>query len=551
MFHTRCLVPVLFLVGFALAGCGGGGAEPDPGGPAAQINVYELTPPDVVLFGFELQGVGVDPEGGTLAYAWDFDGDGTVDDTSQYPTAYLLSGHHRVRLTVTNERGASSVAEVTLAGNPRRDEKPVAALRAFALTGAVGTEFWFHAPADVFDPSRFTPGRWHWDFQNDGTVDLITEEPYASTTYGAPGTYACRVFVSDPIGKFGDAQVTVVVCDEGTVSQSPPVGQIRSQTGQWSTFTHAVPSSASQILLAHGVDPDGGPITVEWDLDGDGRFDDATGSEAVLAAPHADVRRVSVRMTDDEGARSHARACFRTGSLSEPGAPGIVIRSDLLTAAVGQSVRFWASWSDDELLGGEYAMSWDFDGDGVEDAGGLEEIATRPWEHAYDTPGVYMPQVTLTDADGNVTRSYLTLVVLACQPEGAGPYPTFELPCDDIELFHGGGASPIFAPTVPVGLSVPTLHAGTVRVEGTGGLDEYASELAVRDHDGVVFMAPGMPVRPAGTAVRLDVASTHVDGPARRVPYTVTLRVEHPGVWVRILQCRVAVTHLGEIDDNP
>jgi PKD repeat protein/type 1 glutamine amidotransferase len=47
-----------------------------------------------------------DPEGGTLTYAWDFDGNGTIDSTEPTPThTYAQPGVYQARLTVTDPAG--------------------------------------------------------------------------------------------------------------------------------------------------------------------------------------------------------------------------------------------------------------------------------------------------------------------------------------------------------------------------------------------------------------------------------------------------------------
>src|SRR5215210_2406578 len=63
-----------------------------------------------------------DPEGGSLSYAWDLNGDGAfADSTSPRPThTYAAAGDHQVQLKVTDAKGASDVLDQPLtisAGN--------------------------------------------------------------------------------------------------------------------------------------------------------------------------------------------------------------------------------------------------------------------------------------------------------------------------------------------------------------------------------------------------------------------------------------------------
>ncbi len=63
----------------------------------------------------------VDPEGTSLTYAWDFDGNGTTDSTAANPShTYNTAGNYNVRLTVTDQAGQTGTdTVVVVAGNTR------------------------------------------------------------------------------------------------------------------------------------------------------------------------------------------------------------------------------------------------------------------------------------------------------------------------------------------------------------------------------------------------------------------------------------------------
>jgi cytochrome c len=63
----------------------------------------------------------VDPEGTSLTYAWDFDGNGSTDSTEANPThTYTTAGTYNVKLTVTDQSGQTGTdTEVVVAGNTR------------------------------------------------------------------------------------------------------------------------------------------------------------------------------------------------------------------------------------------------------------------------------------------------------------------------------------------------------------------------------------------------------------------------------------------------
>jgi hypothetical protein len=68
--------------------------------------------------------------------------------------------------------------------------------------------------------------------------------------------------------------------------------------------TTAAPKANQRVsYIAWAADPDGAIAKVEWDTDGDGQFDDATGTYLRRGFP-AGVRTLKVRVTDDAGART-------------------------------------------------------------------------------------------------------------------------------------------------------------------------------------------------------------------------------------------------------
>ncbi len=62
-----------------------------------------------------------DPDGDSLSYRWDLDGDGAYDDsTASKPSrTFADPGAHRVRLKVTDGRGGIDTAQVTIMAGPQ------------------------------------------------------------------------------------------------------------------------------------------------------------------------------------------------------------------------------------------------------------------------------------------------------------------------------------------------------------------------------------------------------------------------------------------------
>jgi hypothetical protein len=76
-------------------------------------------------------------------------------------------------------------------------------------------------------------------------------------------------------------------------------------------------------VRASGVAADGGPVTLRWDLDGDGDYDDAGGAEAALVPAAAGPLRIGVEATDASGAKARASVTLQVlPATGEPARPG-------------------------------------------------------------------------------------------------------------------------------------------------------------------------------------------------------------------------------------
>ncbi len=153
-----------------------------------------------------------DPQGDTLpndAYRWDFDGDGTFDDTTSGPTVnrqFNTPGEYDIRLKVIY-RGLSTSAShkvVVEAAN---------ALPQAAFTYQIdGTKVLFDGSSTRFDPSLADPTlRFEWDFNTteDSNGNGINDDDVQSTEmkpsyiYNEKGIYRVRLKAKDSLGMEG------------------------------------------------------------------------------------------------------------------------------------------------------------------------------------------------------------------------------------------------------------------------------------------------------------------------------------------------------------
>jgi len=291
-----------------------------------------------------------------------------------------------------------------------------------------------------------------WDFDGNGTVDATTDLPNGTGTYNdvtITHAYGSSVIVQPQVravdtggqrSSWDKKDIALINVDLDTVVTAPSVTQ------NWWT------PCATTLGLCSGGSPDGRPSTaftfsadvsdndqslggkvtsVEWDFDGNGTVDDTTSvaggagcGSCTVTTTHSYGAVVTVqpqvRSVDNDGARS---------GWDKVDIAGINVDLDTVVTPPDATMQWWspcfeivgcsagspdgfpgnytlnADYSDgDAGLGGRVVEAqWDFDGNGtvdqyqaVTDTSGSGSVSVV---HAY-AKGVYQPQVRFKDNDG-------------------------------------------------------------------------------------------------------------------------------------------------------
>jgi YD repeat-containing protein len=273
--------------------------------PAASFTVSPASAPTGSNFTFTT--TSTDPDGTIAAYAWDTDGDTTVDfNDGTGPTAtksFPAAGSYTIRLRVTDNNGAQTITTRTATATNRA---PTASFTINPATVATGEVVTFTSTSTDPDGSITS---YEWDTDGDAIADYDGDKrAQAARPFATPGTYPIRLRVTDNNGAVSTASKTVTITNRPptaafTVSPADPL------PGQTITFTST------------STDPDGTIASYAWDTDGDATvdFNDGTGSAATKSFPAAGSYTIRLRVTDNNGGQAIATTTITVGEPeSEP-----------------------------------------------------------------------------------------------------------------------------------------------------------------------------------------------------------------------------------------
>jgi hypothetical protein len=190
---------------------------------------------------------------------------------------------------VANPAGSNALSLPIVVNGP-----PVASLTITPNPVGTNTPVTLNASAST-DPNT-DHIKYSWDLNGDKRYGDATGA-IQTRTFASAGTFRIGVRVTDPAGSFNDAVAFVSVQQNRAPVVSLSASPATPAVGAPVTFT------------ATASDPDGTVAAIDWDIDGDGQFDDGTGAVVTRSFGISGSRVVSVRATDNAGV---ATIAFRT-----------------------------------------------------------------------------------------------------------------------------------------------------------------------------------------------------------------------------------------------
>lgn len=263
-----------------------------------------------------------DPDGSIVLYEWDFTGNGVTDATGLAQARAFSAGTHSVRLTVTDNDGATDAQIQYIVVSATTNQPPNAAFTVSPSSGLPGTWFTFNASGSNDPDGSITD--YAWDFGDGSTGSSIT----AYNSYASAGVYTVQLTVTDNDGATDTYSQPLVVTaaanqlPNAVFSVSPSSGQ----PGDWFTFS----ASASS-------DPDGSIVSYFWNF-GDGNTD--SGVTAYNSYAAAGVYTVQLTVTDNDGGTDTTTMPV---SVQAASAPDLIVQSITYTPGspvLGQSITF-------------------------------------------------------------------------------------------------------------------------------------------------------------------------------------------------------------------
>ena len=297
----------------------------------------------------------LDADGQITDYRWDF-GDGATASGAEVEHEYAAKGSWQVKLTVTDDQGATATAQALVAVQDPAELDPTAA---FTMTAEQ-----LQVEVDASDSKPPAAGgeitAYRWDFGDGSTADSQN----AQHSYEQAGTYSITLTV------FSGER-------ENTISQALTVNVAVGPNAQ---FTTELKGRTLKVDAASSSAGDAGLSSYRWDF-GDG--DTATGANA--EHHYAEDGNYTVKLTvgDSNGLEDTASMTLQVTNAAP--VPAFTLGSSGLNITVDAG----ASGDPDGQLD---SYHWDF-GDGHEGSG-------KTASHSYAKPGKYTVVLQVVDNDG-------------------------------------------------------------------------------------------------------------------------------------------------------
>jgi uncharacterized repeat protein (TIGR01451 family) len=345
--------------------------------PAALFTFNPVSPRPGQVVNFDATN-SQDSDGNIVAYAWEW-GDGTTG-TGQQASHTYFGGTYLVRLTVTDNRGATATATAQITAF---NEPPAALFTFNPGSPKPGQVVNFDATNSQDSDGNIVAYAWSY---GDGTTGTGQQ---ASHVY-AGGNYTVTLVVTDNLA--GSATATSQIF----VHNKPPAALFK--------YNPIAPQVGKNVNFdaTNSQDSDGDIVSYAWDF-GDG----TTGSGQKRSHAYAAGTYIVVLVvTDDFGATATETTTLTVGAVGNA-PPAAMFKFAPISPRVGQLVTFDGRDSKD-AEGPIASWLWDF-GDGFTGTG------NQP-THTYAAVGLYTVTMVVTDNMGATGTATAQITIYNAPP---------------------------------------------------------------------------------------------------------------------------------------
>jgi len=401
--------------------------QPGNNPPVADLTASPLSGELPLQINFDASG-STDSDGTIVLYEWDFDGNGVFEEqTGSTPTAmhtYSVAGVFDAAVRVTDDDGSSDITSLSEMGGgtiviTMPNQPPLADITADITSGVLPLTVNFDASGSV-DPDG-TIVNYEWDWDGDSIYDFNSGgTPTAQHNYLLAGDYDPAVRVTDDDGASDTASLSDTVSGGLHVNAGP--NAIISGNPLSGDLPLTVDFDASL-----SSDPDGTIVKYEWDFDGDGIYDEDTGTTPTSQNIYTTAGdfNAAVRVTDNDGATAVGTLLESAGSGIQADQPNVPPTASFtaspLSGIAPLTVSFDATASSDSD-GTIVKWEWDFDNDGTYD---VESLISPLSQYIFTNVGMFNTKLRVTDDDGATDTA--TLDEMAIQEIEIDPPPVAAL----------------------------------------------------------------------------------------------------------------------------
>lgn len=267
------------------------------------------------------------------------------------------------------------------------------------------------------DTNKYTIISYVWDFGDGATATGPTVSHRYTTKGENNGRYTVVLSVTYSDNKTGEEAVEPFTVD--VVFTNEKVNAFFTATQEVGEIPLTVQFDASESM-----DPDGEIVEYEWDLDGDGSYDDGNEVTSEYTYTQYGTYTVKLRVTDNNGETSVAEKNIEAQEAATPtGTIDVTLEKDGVLY-VGKDYLF--DVTDASSPNGEIKKyEWNF-GDGS------SSTRNKTAKHTFDTSGTYIVTLTLTDEE-NETGTVTLEVTVETSAESPIAILTTDQPWSDEE----------------------------------------------------------------------------------------------------------------------